>query len=167
MLVARVLAAAGLAGMVDPRAAETLFADHYTRTNGQHGSVYAGTHTGVAALHGAGLRLACVTNKPLMFADALLRACGLRHYFGAVVGGDTLATMKPSAQPLLHACRLLGVDPRRALMVGDSAIDVAAARAAGMPVWLVRHGYPSKAAPAGDARVIDSLDQLLAKLADV
>lgn len=166
-LVARVLAAAGLVGSVDQATAETLFTHHYGQTNGRHGSVYPGTQDGIAALWDAGYRLACVTNKPVEFAEALLRKTGLRRYFDALVGGDTLTAMKPSPEPLLHACQLLGVEPQRAIMVGDSAVDVAAASAAGMPVWLVGHGYPGVAAPAGGAFVIDSLDQLPTRLAGV
>jgi phosphoglycolate phosphatase len=43
--------------------------------------------------------------------------------------------------PLQHACAQLGVAPADALMVGDSANDLEAARAAGMPVVLVPYGY--------------------------
>ena len=42
---------------------------------------------------------------------------------------------------LLHACSLLGTQPARTLMVGDSSNDAQAARAAGCPVLLVRYGY--------------------------
>ena len=160
-LVARVLAAAGVVAPAQA-AAEQRFAAHYTLTNGRHGTLYPGALAGVAALAADGYRLACVTNKPAVFAEALLRAAGLRRYFGAVVAGDTLATMKPSPQPLLHACQLLEVAPRHALMVGDSAIDSAAAAAAGMPAWLVYYGAAPPLA-AGTAR-ITSLDQLPAKL---
>lgn len=163
-LVARVLAAAGLAGTADAAAAEASFMRHYAGTNGRHGRAYPGAPDGVAALRRAGFRLACVTNKPQALAEALLRTCGLLSHFDRVVGGDTPAGLKPSAGPLLHACRLLGVAPQRALMVGDSAIDVAAARAAGMPVWLVRHGYPGAGAAGADA-YLDDLGQLAARLA--
>lgn len=178
-LVARVLAASGLAGAAnpanpaDPAVAEASFVRHYAGTNGRHGHAYPGTLDGVAALRRAGFRLACVTNKPQALAEALLGTCGLLPHFDHVVGGDTPAGLKPSAGPLLHACRLLGVAPDRALMVGDSAIDVAAARAAGMPVWLVRHGYPGAGADtgpdsttaAGADGYIDDLGQLAARLA--
>jgi phosphoglycolate phosphatase len=58
------------------------------------------------------------------------------------VAGDTLAQMKPAPEPLLHACRVLDADLARCVVVGDSALDVAAARAARMPVVIVRYGYP-------------------------
>ncbi len=167
MLVARVLLAAGLAGSVEPGVAVASFARHYAGTNGRHGRAFPGALRGVAALYRAGYRLACVTNKPQVFADALLRIHRLHHYFDLVQGGDTAAGLKPSAAPLLLACRLLGVAPQHALMVGDSAIDVAAARAAGMPAWLVRTGYPGAAAAAGADGVIDTLDQLAARLAPI
>lgn len=166
-LVARVLAAAGLAGTISQAEAEVLFYRHYQRTNGRFGTPYPGVRDGLAALQAAGYRLACVTNKPLAFAEALLDTAGLRRYFGAVVGGDSIAAMKPSPRPLLHACVLLGVDPLHALMVGDSAVDAAAAGAAGMPVWLVSYGYPGPADAAAlrGARFIDTLEQLAPLLA--
>ncbi|MDL2357013.1 MAG: phosphoglycolate phosphatase [Pseudomonadota bacterium] len=166
-LVARVLAAAGLAASVGQADAEALFYRHYARTNGRYGAPYAGVRAGLAALGAAGYRLACVTNKPIAFAEALLESTGLRRHFAAVVGGDSIAAMKPSPQPLLHACALLGVDPLHALMVGDSAVDAAAAHAAGMPVWLVSYGYPGQADAGAlrDARQIDSLEQLAPLLA--
>jgi phosphoglycolate phosphatase len=51
-----------------------------------------------------------------------------------VVAGDTLAQMKPAPDPLLHACGVLDADVARCVVVGDSTVDVAAARATRMPV---------------------------------
>jgi phosphoglycolate phosphatase len=96
---------------------------------------------GLAALHGAGWRIACVTNKPGEFADALLKATGLRDPFALVLGGDALPLRKPHPAPLLEACRRLGVGPAEAVMIGDSSNDAQAARAAGCRSVLVRGGY--------------------------
>ncbi|MER9595749.1 HAD-IA family hydrolase [Mesorhizobium sp. M0244] len=49
--------------------------------------------------------------------------------------------MKPAPDALLLALDQLQVEPRDTLMVGDSSADVAAARAAGIPVILLRGGY--------------------------
>jgi phosphoglycolate phosphatase len=79
-----------------------------------------------------------------------------------VVGGDTAEQRKPHPQPLLCACEALQVPPAQTLMVGDSAIDVAAARAAGMRVACVPYGYNEGADPrtlACDA-FIDTLADL-------
>jgi phosphoglycolate phosphatase len=114
---------------------------HYLAINGQHSAVYAGVVEGLEALRAAGLRLACLTNKPTDFALPLLEAKGLRGYFELVFGGDAFERKKPDPLPLLKTCEALGTVPARTLMVGDSSNDAQAARAAGCPVLLVTYGY--------------------------
>jgi phosphoglycolate phosphatase len=93
---------------------------------------------GLQGLRDAGLRLACLTNKPTAFALPLLRAKGLDGFFEQVFGGDAFERKKPDPLPLIRTCEALGVVPGRTLMVGDSQNDALAARAAGCPVALVR-----------------------------
>ena len=114
---------------------------HYLAINGQFASVYPGVIEGLQALRSAGLRLACVTNKPASFALPLLRAKGLDGFFAHVFGGDAFAKKKPDPLPLLQTCQALGSAPARTLMVGDSSNDAQAARAAGCPVVLTLYGY--------------------------
>jgi phosphoglycolate phosphatase len=71
-----------------------------------------------------------VTNKSIEFSETILSGLGLNHYFGIVLGGDSLRERKPSPQPLLKAITELGGSPSTSLMVGDSAVDIAAGRAA-------------------------------------
>ncbi|MDZ4812340.1 MAG: HAD-IA family hydrolase [Pseudomonadota bacterium] len=63
----------------------------------------------------------------------------------AIWGGDlrcdSLPDKKPHPAPVLEACRLLGVDPAQAVMVGDDARDIEAARAAGTRSVAARFGY--------------------------
>ena len=114
---------------------------HYEAVNGHYAQVYPGVREGLASLVRAGVRLACVTNKPTAFAEALLVGTGLRGLFVLVSGGDAFEAKKPDPLPLLRTCAALGVAPGRALMIGDSANDAQAARAAGCPVMLVTYGY--------------------------
>lgn len=139
-----------------------LYQQHYRRINGHHSDVFEGVPEGLAALRARGWVLACVTNKPGAFARPLLASKGLAGYFAGVFGGDAFERKKPDPLPLLKACEALGVEPAATLMIGDSRNDVAAARGAGCPVVLLRHGYnhgepPESAAP--DA-VLDRLDEL-------
>ena len=139
---------------------------HYLAINGQHSAVYPGVFEGLDALRGAGLKLACLTNKPTAFARPLLTVKGLDDYFTAVFGGDAFARKKPDPLPLLETCKALGSVPARTLMVGDSSNDAAAARAAGCPVVLVSYGY-NHGQPAASAQpdaVFDSLAELRAWL---
>lgn len=137
---------------------------HYLAVNGQHALVYPGVEEGLHALRHAGLRLACLTNKPTSFAVPLLRAKGLDGYFAKVFGGDSFERKKPDALPLLKTCEALQSEPARTLMVGDSSNDAQAARAAGCPVVLVTYGYnhglPVRAVDADG--YVDSLAHLLA-----
>ena len=139
---------------------------HYLAVNGQHSEVYPGVFEGLDSLRGAGLNLACLTNKPTAFARPLLLAKGLDGYFTAVFGGDAFARKKPDPLPLLQTCLALGSHPARTLMVGDSSNDAAAARAAGCPVVLVSYGYNhgQPAASAHPDAVLDSLAELPAWL---
>ena len=114
---------------------------HYGAINGQHARVYDGAVAGLRQLQSLGLKLACVTNKPTAYARELLCSKGLDGFFALTLGGDAVERKKPDPQPLLTACALLGSEPRRTLMVGDSSNDAQAARAAGCPVLLVTYGY--------------------------
>ncbi|MEJ7931612.1 phosphoglycolate phosphatase [Ramlibacter sp. AN1015] len=139
-LVRSVLAAAqGRADQFD--AAWRSYQRQYEAVNGRHARVYPGAREGLRKLRGRGLRMACVTNKPLAFAQALLAKTGLAGEFELVFGGDSFAKRKPHPMPLLMACSALGVEPSRTLVVGDSVNDAQAARAAGCPVVLVSYGY--------------------------
>ena len=135
---------------------------HYLAVNGLYSAVYPGAEEGLRAMASAGLRLACLTNKPGAFARPLLAAKGLAGYFSQVFGGDAFARKKPDPLPLLSTCQALGVPPGRTLMVGDSSNDALAARAAGCPVVLVRYGYNhgQPVADAGPDAVLDRIDQL-------
>ncbi|MDN2566659.1 phosphoglycolate phosphatase [Aquibium sp. A9E412] len=109
-------------------------------------------------LAATGAGLAVVTNKPRRFAVDILAAFGLADLFAVVVGGDGAQPRKPAPDMLLAATAALGATPDMALMVGDSAADVKAARAAGIAVVAVRGGYTGVPPEAlGADRVIDSL----------
>jgi phosphoglycolate phosphatase len=114
---------------------------HYLAINGHYSTVYPGVVEGLCALRDAGLKLACLTNKPTNFAKPLLEAKGLLGYFGVVFGGDLFERKKPDPLPLVKTCEALGSAPARTLVVGDSSNDARAARAAGCPVILVTYGY--------------------------
>ena len=122
-------------------AAWASYQKHYLAINGHHSTVYPGVVEGLRALRAAGLKLACLTNKPTNFAKPLLEAKRLAEYFEVVFGGDVFERKKPDPLPLLKTCEALGSTPTRTLVVGDSSNDARAARAAGCPVVLVTYGY--------------------------
>jgi phosphoglycolate phosphatase len=139
---------------------------HYRRINGLHAKVYPGVKEGLANLKAQGWSLACLTNKPLAFAQELLKIKGLDGFFTAVFGGDSFERKKPDPLPLIKTCEALGTLPAQTLMVGDSQNDAQAARRAGCPVVLVTYGYnhgePVRSVDADG--FVDSLAELTAQV---
>jgi len=131
--------------------AERSFRRHYERLNGTASRPFPGVIETLESLRSRGIALACVTNKARAFTVPLLRSTGLLPYFDAVVTSDDAGERKPHPAPFLQACRALGVSPAEALVVGDSALDAQAGRAAGCKVLLVSYGYTE----GRDVRTID------------
>jgi phosphoglycolate phosphatase len=90
---------------------------------------------------GEGVRLAVCTNKIERMSKLLLDALDLSRYFSAVAGRDTLGAAKPHPDALLGTIAMAGGDKARAIMIGDSGVDVATGKAAGVPVIGVSFGY--------------------------
>ncbi|THF63718.1 phosphoglycolate phosphatase [Pseudothauera nasutitermitis] len=151
-LVRRSLTENAHASEAEIDAALPVFRRHYARVNGRNTTIYPGVRETLDTLRAQGRRLAVVTNKSTAFTDPLLAHMGLSGFFEAVVSGDTLPTRKPDPEMVVHACALLDVEPARALMIGDSINDSLAARAAGVPVLLVRYGYSEGGVP------VDAID---------
>ena len=127
------------------------FKHHYSTVNGKYCQIYEGVLEGLAAWKTSGLKMGVVTNKPAMFTEQLLERMGLADYFDVVVSGDTTAYKKPHPEPILHACRMFGVQPERNLHIGDSENDILAARAAGCLAYAVPYGY-------NEGKPVDSAD---------
>lgn len=142
-LIRSVLALDYDAATVDQRfdAAMASYQRHYLAINGQHSVLFDGVIDGLQAMRANGLRLACVTNKPIAFTTPLLAQKGLAAYFDVVYGGDSLAQKKPHPLPLLQVCRDFDLAPSTVVAIGDSSNDAEAARAAGCPVLTVPYGY--------------------------
>ena len=109
---------------------------------------------------------AVLTNKPGAFAREILSGLGIAHAFRALVGGDE-APRKPAPDGLLRLCARLDARPAEALFVGDSAIDLATGRAAGVRVCAATWGLGDRAALAGADYLCDTplhVVELLARL---
>ena len=114
---------------------------HYLAINGERSRLFDGVLDGLAALTSLGLRLACVTNKPIAFTTPLLAQKGLAPFFELVYGGDSLPKKKPDPLPLLQVCRDFDLAPAQVVAIGDSSNDAEAARGAGCFVLTVPYGY--------------------------
>ncbi len=116
----------------------------------------------LAALHEQGCRLGVCTNKPHGPTLEILELFGLTRFFGAVTGGDSLPVRKPDPGHLLGTLELLGAAAEDAVMIGDSANDVAVARAAGVPAIVVRYGYTrTPVEELGADAIIDRFDEII------
>lgn len=82
-----------------------------------------------------------VTNKNFALTEPLLKTAGLLQRSACLVCGDTTANIKPHPEPLLHACKLMQVNPNTCLYIGDSKTDIIAGKAAGMATMAVGFGY--------------------------
>lgn len=122
-------------------AALAAYQRHYLAINGDNSRLYPDVIEGLQALRAMGLRLACVTNKPVNFTEPLMEKKGLSGYFDLVYGGDSLARKKPDPLPMLQVCKDFDLLPSQVLAIGDSSNDAQAARAAGCPVLHVPYGY--------------------------
>lgn len=141
-LVERAFAASGaplLAGALDEvnRAMAPIYRRHLTGLT----RLMPGVKEVLTHFHLNGMAMGVVTNKPQLAAREILLHFHLTEYLGAIVGGDAVTCLKPAPDALLLALDQLEIEPTDTLMVGDSSSDVGAARAAGMPVVLLRDGY--------------------------
>lgn len=120
---------------------ESRFAAHYGRRCGTRSRLYPHVRQVLTELRAARVRLVVVTNKESAYTERVLASHQLADAFDRVISGDTLPVKKPNPLAVQDCLQRFAVAPARALFVGDSAIDVATARAAGVPVWCVPYGY--------------------------
>ena len=119
---------------------------HYNAVNGQNTLLYPGVEGCLNTLAAKGDKLGICTNKPEAPARHVLGHFRMTGFFDAVVGGDTLNMRKPDPEPLLHTIALLGGDADDTVYVGDSEVDEATAKNAGVPFALYTQGYRKKGA---------------------
>jgi phosphoglycolate phosphatase len=168
---AKVLMERAMAATGEPASARDIdrmfdeFLAYYNHHIADESRPFPGVREALERLTEAGCAMAVCTNKPEWPSRRLLEELGLDGYFGAIVGGDTLAVRKPDPGHLHECIRRVGAAPGRAIMVGDSRTDVDAARAAAVPVVAVTFGYtPQPVATFGPDVLIDHFDELWAAL---
>lgn len=125
--------------------ARSVFVDWYRAHLLDETRPFPGAGEALAALRGHALGL--VTNKPGMFVEPILDGLRWHEHFQVVVSGDTLEARKPDPAPIRYALDRLGVEAAHAVYVGDSEVDEATARAAGVSFLCVAWG---RAAPGAD-----------------
>ena len=164
---ARAMLEAGLAATgasPAPEWVEALFKAfivHYSAHIADLSAPYPGAVAALDRFAAEGWRLAICTNKLEGLARQLLEKLGIADRFAAIAGQDTFGVRKPDPRHLTETIVRAGGDPVAAVMVGDSEVDVATARAAALPVIGVSFGYSLVPISAlGPDRVIDHFDEL-------
>jgi phosphoglycolate phosphatase len=162
-LVARALAASGAAAA--HAAALARFLEIYEANATRLTRPYPAVPETVEHLRRRGYRTAICTNKPQRSTVAVLDGLGLGALFDGVAGGDRYAVRKPDPGHLVALIDELGGEIGRTAMIGDAENDAAAARAAALPLILMRYGYAGTRLEAlgGDA-LLDHFSQLPAAL---
>lgn len=118
-----------------------LFLTYYEANISRESRPFAGAVESAEALKAAGARLAVCTNKREGLSLQLLGELKLMPLFSAIAGRDTFPVHKPHPDHLLGTIRLAGGEAARAIMIGDSDVDVDTARAANVPVIGATFGY--------------------------
>lgn len=131
----------GVVNQADYDKAYPIFLDLYAKNISCRSSLYPGVEEGLNYIKKQGYFLGCVTNKAEQFTHPILKNLGIFDDFGIIISGDTLPKKKPDPLPLLHAAKFFAVDPKEALMLGDSISDVSASRSAGFNIICVSYGY--------------------------
>lgn len=118
-----------------------IYARCYLARCGQTSELYPHVREALEALRAEGVKLAVVTNKESHYTMPILDAHALTHLFDRVVCGDTFPIRKPDPAGVNACMTEFGTDVSTTLFVGDSSVDVATARNAGVAVWALPYGY--------------------------
>lgn len=119
-----------------------LYREHYKKHMLDHTHLYAGARECLEYFKGR--KQAVITNKPNPFSSQILEALGVASYFIAILAGDNGLPFKPDPAAIHHLMEGTGTTEPEVLFVGDSPIDIQAARNAGVEVVTLSHGFASE-----------------------
>lgn len=117
------------------------FLQHYENNSYVHSAPFEGVEAVLTELGQRGIPWGIVTNKVEYLCLPILEKTGWNLVASVVICGDTVDNIKPHPDPVLAACRGIGVDPQQALMVGDDLRDMEAGRRAGTRTAFALYGY--------------------------
>jgi phosphoglycolate phosphatase len=117
------------------------YTDFYRADIARDSKPFPGVIEAMDTLAALGAKFAVCTNKRTALSVQLLEALGLAERFSAIVGADAVTHRKPHAEHYRAAVERAGGVVRRSVMIGDTAADVGAARAASAPAVVVSFGY--------------------------
>ena len=115
--------------------------NHYEECLVDTSYVYPEVEDILLKLKNLGWELGVCTNKPAYLAKELLKRLNLENYFDSLVGSDTFEYRKPDPRALIDTIKLLNVDVRNSVFIGDTKTDRDTASAAGVPIIMVQFGH--------------------------
>lgn len=117
------------------------FLERYQQECAVHTRLFDGMAELLADIEKAHLVWGVVTNKPVRFAEPIMKRLGLAERSAVLICPDHVTNSKPDPEPVLLACNMLGLDPASVLYVGDDLRDIESGRDAGTKTAAVRFGY--------------------------
>lgn len=136
-----------------------LFLDRYAGHLLDQTKLYPGVPETLSLLRGCNKAL--LSNKPEGLCQAILRGTEIEGHFDVLIGGDTFPVRKPDPASVLQTCRRFRIPLHRALLIGDSRVDQATARSAGIRFCAVTYGYHQPGDLDGADHSVDQFPQLM------
>ncbi|HOW87400.1 MAG TPA: HAD-IA family hydrolase [Candidatus Omnitrophota bacterium] len=121
-----------------------LYREHYKKHMLDHTRLYPGAREFLEYFKGR--KQAVITNKPNPFSSQILESLGVANYFIAILAGDNGLPFKPDPAAVHHLIEKTGATEEEVLFVGDSPIDIQAARNAGVEIATLSHGFSKEEA---------------------
>lgn len=123
---------------------------------------FDGVNEGLSELKKMGLKIAIVTSKSKNMIGRGIKILGINKYFDAIITPENTEIHKPNPEPALKACEVLGLNPDKCIMVGDSIFDIMCGKAADMLSVGVSYSLtPKKELLAHNAdHIINSISEL-------
>ncbi len=139
------------------------FMQHYKNVVGTMSKPYPAVIETLSKLKDQRIKQAVVTNKEQPYTSKILAQHNMQDFFDVVVAGNTLPVKKPNPAVIAHCLDSLNESKQNSLFVGDSEIDMATAKSAGVAFWAVPYGYNAgrDIATANPDRLIHRLDEVL------
>jgi phosphoglycolate phosphatase len=142
------------------RKALAFFMEYYGAHALEQTTLYPGVRESLGRFRNAGIRMAVLTNKPTAVSRQILEGLGVGGHFFRIFGGDSFEQKKPDPLGVETLIREAGVDRVHTMMVGDSAVDVATARNAGIACCGVTYGFqPESLRDPAPEIIVDRMEQ--------
>jgi phosphoglycolate phosphatase len=144
------------------------FLDHYQDNSFVNSRPFEGVEAMLSGLAGRNIPWGIVTNKMEFLSFPILEKVGWLSTAAVVICGDTVPYIKPHPEPVLAACKAIGVDPGSTLMVGDDPRDIEAGIRAGSHTAFAVYGYAdagNELGKDGNTVLINKPEEILGLLA--